>query len=196
MIRSFVALLLDEPTRGAVASTIDRLRAVDRGAGRAVAWVPAPNLHLTLKFLGQQPEARLAEVEAAIAAAARVCRPFAIALKGVGAFPTLDRPRILWVGLTEGGAEARALQERVEAALAPHGFPRDERPWHPHLTIGRVPDDRRWRREAGPALREAIAATATQSFGRLVVDRLVLMRSDLGPAGARYRELASATLSG
>jgi 2'-5' RNA ligase len=194
VIRSFVALLLDEAARGAVAEAIQRLRAVERGAGRAVAWVPAQNLHLTLKFLGEQPEPRLAEAQAALAPAAGACRPFTIALKGVGAFPTLERPRILWVGLTEGGAEARALQEQVEAALALRGFPRDERPWHPHLTIGRIPDDRRWRRDSGPALREAIAAIATLSFGRVAVDRLVLMGSELGPSGARYRELASAPL--
>jgi 2'-5' RNA ligase len=191
-----VAVSLDEPTRTAVAAEIDRLRAVERSAGRAVAWVPAQNLHLTLKFLGEQSDARLGEVVDALPLAARLCRPFAIALKGVGAFPTLDRPRILWVGLTEGGAEARSLQERVEAALEERGLARDTRPWHPHLTIGRIPDDRRWRRDAGPALREVLAGLATQSFGRLRVDRLALMRSDLGPGGARYRELASAPLGG
>jgi 2'-5' RNA ligase len=179
-----------------VAAEIDRLRAVERAAGRAVAWVPVQNLHLTLKFLGEQPEPRLAEVVPALSLAARLCRPFAIALKGVGAFPTLDRPRILWVGLTEGGAEARALQERIEAALEGQGLGRDARPWHPHLTIGRIPDDRRWRREAGPALREVLAGLATQSFGRLLIDRVVLMRSDLGPGGARHRELASVPLGG
>lgn len=196
MIRSFVALLLDDAVRGAVAQSVQRLREAERGTGRAVAWVPAQNLHLTLKFLGQQPEERLAAVGAALAEVAGACRPFTMALKGVGAFPALDRPRILWIGFNEGGVEARALQEQVEAALEPHGFPREGRPWHPHLTIGRIPDDRRWRAEAGPALREAMAAIATQSFGRLPVDRVVLMRSDLGPGGARYRELASAALRG
>ena len=195
MIRSFVALALDEPARASAALAIERLRAAERG-GRAVAWVPPGNLHLTLKFLGEQPEPRLAEAGTALAAAAAACAPFAIALDGVGAFPTLDRPRILWIGLAEGGAEARALQEQVEAALEPLGFSREARPWHPHLTIGRVRDERRWRRDAGPALREAIAGAAGLEAGRLRVDRLLLMRSDLGPAGARYSELASFPLSG
>jgi 2'-5' RNA ligase len=179
-----------------VTAAVARLRAVERAAGRAVAWVPPQNLHVTLKFLGEQPPERLTAVGAALAAPAAACQPFTIALKGVGAFPGVDHPRIVWIGLTEGGAEARALQESVEAALAPHGFPREERPWHPHLTIGRVPDDRRWRKEGGPALREAIAAAAAESFGRLRVERLVLVKSDLGPGGARYRELASVALGG
>ncbi len=194
MTRAFVALLLDDATRAAVAAQIDHLRAVERASGRAVAWVPAQNLHLTLKFLGEQPEPRLAAVQEALAAVARTARPFAVTLQGLGAFPGLERPRVLWIGLAEGGADARALQERVEVALAPCGLEPDGRPWHPHLTIGRVFDERRWRRDAGPPLREAIMAAGTRGFGRVAVERMVLVRSDLSPSGARYSELASLSL--
>src|SRR5216683_765694 len=75
---------------------------------------------------------------------------------------------------------------RVADALATRGFAREERPWHPHLTIGRVPDERRWRREAGPPLRSALAQAATTTFGTQRVAEVALMRSDLSPAGARY----------
>jgi 2'-5' RNA ligase len=108
----------------------------------------------------------------------------------------MERPRILWVGVAEGALVARQLQERVDAALAARGFPRDDRPWHPHLTIGRVFDERRWRREAGPSLRGAVAAAARQRFGTLAVAAVALMRSDLSPRGARYTELASVALAG
>ena len=74
----------------------------------------------------------------------------------------------------------------MAAALAARGFPPEERPWHPHLTIGRVLDERRWRREAGPPLRGALAQAATTTFGTQRVAEVALMRSDLSPTGARY----------
>jgi 2'-5' RNA ligase len=154
VIRAFVAVVLDEGVRSAVAATIERLRPL----GSAVAWVPPRNLHVTLHFLGDQS----------------------------GAFPGLERPRILWVGLAHGALEVRRLQARVTDALAVRGFGKEERAWHPHLTIGRVHDERRWRREAGPPLRSALAQAATTTFGTQRVAEVALMRSELSPAGARY----------
>ncbi len=190
MPRAFVALLLDDPTRSAVSAEIERLRPLSS----AVAWVPAANLHLTLKFLGEQTEARLAETVEALEEAVRGTPPFTIALHGVGGFPGLARPRILWVGLAEGGVEAlQRLQSRIEAALLARGFDADTRPWHAHLTIGRVFDDRRWQRDAG-RLEESLARLARSGFGHLAVTRIALMRSDLSPRGARYSELRSVEL--
>jgi RNA 2',3'-cyclic 3'-phosphodiesterase len=190
MIRAFVALLLDEEIRAAVAAEIDRMRSLSQ----AVAWVPPPNLHVTVKFLGQQSDERLAEVADALAEASAATAPFTMMLRGVGAFPGMHQPRILWVGVAAGGVEARALHSRVEAALEGRHFPRDERPWHPHLTIGRVFDPRRWRRDTSPALHQAIARAASAELGSLTVSRIALMRSDLSPAGARYRELRALEL--
>ena len=170
---------------------IERLRPLSR----AVAWVPAANLHVTLKFLGERSDEQLAEVEAALVEVAAVTAPFALALHGLGAFPGLERPRILWVGIAEGALSAREVQARLEAALERRGIPRERQAWHPHLTIGRVFDERAWRREAGLPLRQALAAAARRSFGTLAVSHLALMRSDLSPQGARYRELASAELT-
>jgi len=191
MTRAFVALGLDEPTRAAVAAEIEHLRPLSR----AVAWVPSPNLHLTLKFLAEQPDARLAEAVLGLEEAAAGHAPFALTLHGLGAFPGIERPRILWVGVAEGALEVRALQAEVETALERRGFTRESRPWHPHLTIGRVFDPRRWRRDAGPELLESIARAATRGFGTLSVARVALMRSDLLPSGARYSELHSVSLA-
>lgn len=182
MIRAFVALLLIDTVRDAVAATVERLRPLCS----AVAWVPSRNLHVTLQFLGAQSEERLAVAEGALADAAAASAPMDVTFHGVGAFPGLERPRILWIGLAQGALEVRALQARVADALAARGFPREERAWHPHLTIGRVPDERRWRREAGPPLRRALAHAATTTFGTQRVAEVALMRSDLSPAGARY----------
>ena len=182
MIRAFVAVVLDDGVRAAIAATIERLRPL----GPAVAWVPPRNLHVTLHFLGDQSEERLVEAEGALAEAAAGTAPLDLTFHGIGAFPGLERPRILWVGLAHGALEASRLQARVTDALAAREFARAERPWHPHLTIGRVHDERRWRREAGPPLRHALAQAATTTFGTQRVTDLVLMRSDLSPSGARY----------
>jgi 2'-5' RNA ligase len=192
VIRSFVAIPLGEAERAAVAAAIDRWRPL----GGAVAWVPAANLHLTLQFLGSQPEERLAVAEAALSAAVAPHAPFETALHGVGAFPGLERPRILWVGFAQGALELRSLQARVADAFAREGFPREERAWHPHLTIGRVHDERRWRQESGPALRQAIVQAATTRFGTLRVGEVALMRSDLSPRGARYTVRRAVALEG
>ena len=182
MIRAFVAVVLAAELREAIAAAIERLRSL----GSAVAWVPPRNLHVTLHFLGDQSEERLAEAEAALADAAAGSAPLDVTFHGIGAFPGLERPRILWIGLAHGALEVRRLQARVTDALATHGFAREERPWHPHLTVGRVHDERRWRREADPSLCGALARAATTTFGAQRVTEVALMRSDLSPEGARY----------
>jgi 2'-5' RNA ligase len=191
-IRAFIAILLDDRVRETVGGVIERLRPLCS----AVAWVPARNLHITLQFLGEQSEERLAEAEAALAEAAVADGPMDLTFHGIGAFPGLERPRILWIGLAHGALETRRLQARVAEALAARGFPREERPWHPHLTVGRVHDERRWRREAGPPLHRALAEAATTTFGTLRVTEVALMQSDLSPTGARYTVRRAVHLTG
>jgi 2'-5' RNA ligase len=84
----------------------------------------------------------------------------------------------------------------VEAALDRRGFGREPRAWHPHVTIGRVFDHRRWRRDAARDLLAAVTATSARSFGAFPVESVALMRSDLSPSGARYQELARVRLVG
>lgn len=185
-IRSFVAILLNDEVRAAVAAEIARLRPL----APRVGWVAAPNLHLTLKFLGELPPDPLEQVKSGLTEAVTGVAPFSLRFYGVGAFPGMARPRVLWVGVAEGGQVAQALQARVDAALGRRGFPHDERPFSPHLTIGRV---RELRGLAG--LEEAMRRDARMDFGRLEVGALSLMRSDLSPAGSRYTELANFPLS-
>jgi 2'-5' RNA ligase len=190
VVRCFAAILLSEDVRAAVASAVEPLR----GLSRAVAWVPAPNLHLTLRFLGNHGPDGLARAVEALREAAAATPPFTLALHGMGGFPGLERPRILWVGATDGALEARALQGRLEDALDRRGFGREDRPWHPHVTVGRVFDNRRWRQDRGLELRGGMAGLAAQRFGAFLVGGISLMRSDLLPGGARYRELAQLSL--
>jgi 2'-5' RNA ligase len=190
MPRSFIALLLTETAREAVAAEIERLRPLSR----AVAWVPSRNLHLTLRFLGEQSEAALEQGRGALQDAAAATEPFTLELHGLGAFPGFARPRILWVGVAQGALESRQLQARVERALELRGIAREPRPWHPHLTIGRVFDERRWRRETTLDLRQAMARAGSLPFASVPITAVSLMRSDLSPSGARYSELLSVAL--
>ena len=190
MPRAFVAVLLDGKTRRAVVAQIDRLRPLSK----VVTWVPPPNLHLTLRFLGDQTEEQLAEVVPALEEAASGVPTFTLSLKGLGAFPSLDRPRTLWVGISQGVQEVRRLQARVAEALERRGVPIEARAWQAHVTIGRVTDDNRGRREGMPEIRSALRRGATVPFGSMPVDSIALMRSDLYSSGARYTALMSVPL--
>jgi 2'-5' RNA ligase len=191
MPRAFVAVLLDEATRRAVAAQVDRLRPLSK----AVAWVPPHNLHLTLRFLGDQTEAQLAEVVPALEEAASGVPTFTLSLRGLGAFPGLDHPRTLWVGVSEGVPEVQRLQARVAETLERRGVPIEARAWQAHVTIGRVTDDKRWRREGMAELRSAVIRGAATALGTMAVTSIALMRSDLYNSGARYTGIASVPLS-
>ena len=191
MPRVFVAVLLDEPAKRAVSAQIDRLRPLSK----SVAWVPANNLHLTLRFLGDQTEEQLAEAVPALEEAASGVPTFTLSLKGLGAFPGLDHPRTLWVGVSDGVRDVQRLQARVAGALARRGTPTEDRAWQAHVTIGRVTDERRSRREGMQELRAAVMRGATAPLGTLPVNTIALMRSDLSRSGARYTGIASVALS-
>ena len=156
---------------------------------RGVAWVAPGNLHLTLKFLGAVPEERIEAIAGALSTSAPDLHPFEARIRGLGAFPSAVKPRVIWAGVHDGAAEMTTLAGRVDAALAPLGFAREERPFSPHVTLGRVRQPRR-----DPALAEALAGAIAREFGRMRVPGAFLMRSELSPRGARYSELAKVPL--
>ena len=190
MPRAFVGIFLSEQTRRAVSAEMDRLRPLSR----AVAWVAPNNLHVTLRFLGDQTEEQLTEIVPALEEAALGFAPFTMGLRGLGAFPGLEHPRTLWVGIAEGSHEVRELQSRVARALEAHGFPLEARAWQAHVTIGRIVDERRSRREGMAETRAGLVRGATLGFGTMTVEAISLMRSDLFPSGARYTGIASVPL--
>ena len=178
---------LDDATRAAVATASDELR---RHAGDLpVAWVAPENFHITLKFLGGVDDGRVPPLVEALREAVQGHRPFALDIAGLGAFPSATRPRVLWAGVAGGLDPLSALAEGVEQVMASHGFSREERGFSPHVTLGRVREPRR-----APALTEALEARATRPLGRVAIEAIALMRSDLSPRGARYSALASLPL--
>ncbi len=154
------------------------------------AWVAADRLHLTLKFLGDHPAALVAPLAERLEQVAAAESTFPLTLSGVGAFPGLHRPRVIWLGGRDAG-ECTRLAHRVDDVCAAFDIPRDERAFRPHVTVARV-RARAPNAAAEEALREA-AAPLRQEW-TIVVDEIVLVRSVLTSAGRRYSVLARAPL--
>jgi 2'-5' RNA ligase len=182
VVRTFVAILLDESIRARLAPAVDGLRRAAPG----VAWVAEGNLHATLKFLGRVDAAGLDAAARALRSAVVRGPSFSMEIKGLGAFPTPTRPRVIWAGVAGGAAACAAVAELVEHALAPLGFAPEARVFSPHITLGRVREPRRDERLAA-----LIRAGGETDFGTLPVRSVSLMRSDLSPRGPRYTELSS-----
>jgi 2'-5' RNA ligase len=133
-IRTFVAVEINQEVRRRAADLIRRLDE----AGGDVKWVETDRMHITLKFLGDVPETEVTEVCRAVAGAVEGFGSFEVRLRGAGAFPTVERPRTIWIGVDEGGDELIELQERIEAGLARLDYPPEARRFRPHLTLGRI----------------------------------------------------------
>jgi 2'-5' RNA ligase len=187
MLRAFVAAEIPEDLRrafGALQADLNR-------QGLRARWVAPGSIHLTLKFLGQIPAGHVAGLTAALAAAAGGVEGFALRAAGLGVFPDIRRPRIIWAGTTGATAELAALQKRVEDTLAALAFPREGRAFRGHLTIGRFPEKPVHRVPA-----DVLKSYASAVFGDFQVRELVLFQSDLQPHGPVYTALARARLAG
>lgn len=180
-IRTFIAVPLPEEIRQLLAAVIDTLRV----AAPEIKWVKPETIHLTLKFLGGLTPA---ELQAVCQALDRVFgqphHPFSLTAGGVGAFPDFKRPRVLWVGVQGDSLDRlRALQAEIEDALHRRGFDKEERPFSPHLTLGRIKFLKHF-----TELREALR-TLDNPHRSFNVTRVDVMRSDLKPGGAVYSVL-------
>jgi RNA 2',3'-cyclic 3'-phosphodiesterase len=185
-IRAFVALRMGAEVEDALAGFIETVRESADG----IRWIRRANLHLTLRFLGDEVAAeQLERLSPALGEIAAATAPFVIGVRGTGVFPNPQRPRVVWVGLESEGLIA--LAARVEAAAVDAGFAAERRAFTPHLTIGRVRYPRGWR-----TVRGKIAEAADREFGTTRVDTMMLYQSTLGPEASTYTELARYTLRG
>jgi 2'-5' RNA ligase len=181
-MRVFVAVELPEVVRHGLHEGTGLLRR----SNPAVRWVPPDNMHITLKFLGEITEDRAARVREAVTAVAVKHRPFQVALRSVGGFPNLNRPRVVWVGLREGAEPLATLAAEADSALEAEGFLREKRPFRAHVTVGRC-------RRPAPLTAASSAVVPNDMF---FVDRVVVMQSHLRPRGARYEVIGMCPLSG
>ena len=185
-IRTFIAVDLAEGVR-------NRLTALQEQLGRSaggVKWTQAENLHLTLLFLGDVEELEVVSICRVVQQRAQKHSPFTIDVSGLGAFPNLRRPKILWVGISEGVPELRALHADLEDGLLDLGcYRREEREYTPHLTLGRLSHDDR-ADEWGPIL----SKHADWEGGTTPVDEVLVMASEMRRGGPEYSVLGRGSL--
>jgi 2'-5' RNA ligase len=190
-IRAFIAIDLPAECREALAGVQEQLAPV----GRGVKWARPEGIHLTLKFLGDIDEAQVEAVSEAMRAAASGSDRMSLQMKGVGAFPGVARPRVVWVGVVGDVAPLAALQRDLEARLALLGFEPEARRFSPHLTLGRVKEFTKDFGGRGKSrLGEAIVALAGLELSDFEAAELVLFRSELKPGGAVYTRLRAVAL--
>ncbi len=195
-IRAFIALELPDEIRQKIDEVSHALqdRCTELGgdkARHAVRWVPASNIHLTLKFLGEVSTANIQSIARMLKAEAATQPPFNVVVGGLGAFPNAKRPRVIWIG-SHAPDNLLALQKAIESGSSALGYPTEDRPFSPHLTLGRVSQS------AAPsdtaAVSQALSIVQVGELGHFQVTQIHLFRSDLKPGGAVYTSLYQFTL--
>jgi 2'-5' RNA ligase len=187
--RLFVAVPTPAGVRDAVAELVDSVRAGANPDKRDVRWVRLEGLHLTLRFLGPTAEEGIPDVAAAVDRAAAAIEPFDVAIGGAGAFPSVARPRALWLGVTAGANELGAAARTLDDRLAEVDWSRDDRAYRAHLTLARSDGVR-----AGPEVARRLIAAAENFETRFQAESLVLFESISGGGPARYEPLHQARL--
>lgn len=188
-MRLFYALELPDLLR----EEIGRVQSLLRPAGADVRWVDPETAHVTVKFLGEVDADEIVPLDRAVAPAVAAASRARVKLGGLGAFPPPgDRPpRVLWVGLDGETERLVDLNTRLETALAEEGFPPEERPYRPHVTIGRVRGRRGTRR-----LRRSLEEHHDVELGEMVAAEVVLLESELKSDGPRYHRMAGYPIGG
>ncbi len=158
--------------------------------GADVKWVEPGAMHITLLFLGELDDRDLAEVCKLTAKAAGAVESFRLSLAGLGAFPNLRRPKVLWAGIDEGQSEIRSLFAAIEEPLAEIGiYRKEDRPYTPHLTLGRIAD------AAGGALIVAeLPKYEEWTAGPTAIEEVQIMSSEMRRSGPEYAVIGRARL--
>jgi len=185
-IRTFIAVDLEKPVR-------DRLIALQESLARTgteIKWVEPENVHLTLLFLGEVDDRAVIDVCRAVADVCATVHPFAMTVEKVGCFPNSRRPRILWAGIGDGSQEAVALHDALEPPLLELGcYRREDRPYAPHITLGRVQGD-----TVTFKLSERIAKNQGWQGGQTTVREVLVMSSELSRDGPTYSVMSRVKL--
>ena len=188
-IRAFVAVNLNLETIEAISDFSKQLKRDELLRGLKVTWVPPVNMHQTIRFLGGIDRELVEVVARKLEAVAERVAPFEVTARGLGCFPSPQSPRVLWVGLLDASSGLLQLYEELSRELEDVGFERERRPFHPHVTLGRV---RHGRSDLGPL----VQAHADRVFGTSPISELVLYESRLRRTGAEYVALARKPLVG
>lgn len=187
LMRIFLAVFPPRETVALAAGVIETLRR----AGDGVSWVKEPNLHYTLRFIGEAGADGARRIDEAAREAAAGEKRFEAALGTAGAFPSARKARVIWLGMAKGAEPLVKLATALEASLARHGFAPEGRPFSAHLTLGRVREPGRdWTADLA-AIRAPEGAAA-----RFTVDAIAVVESQLSPKGSTYTVRARGELAG
>jgi len=187
LIRSFLAIELPEP----ILKKIGEVQGDIRSTHAEVRWTNPEKIHLTLKFFGNIEESRIDPIFRSIEEPIRDTLPFSLKVRGVGAFPHLKNPRVIWIGLVEEREILTSFQKQIETQLEKVGFQPENRPFHPHLTLGRMKSSRGKEELVGRMERHK-----EEEFGDFEVERVVLFKSDLRPSGPIHTPVREMKLGG
>ena len=186
-MRTFIAIELSSEIKESLAQAQSHLKY----AGADVKWVTPENIHLTLKFLGEIPEEKCENVKAALDEIAKTTASFELSIKDIGAFPNIEFPRVIWIGLDKGAKESTELAAKVDEALSKLGFAKETRPFAAHLTIGRIRSAKN-----KEALKEKVLGYGDRVTGNEKISSVILFHSKLTPTGSIYTKLHEALLVG
>lgn len=176
-LRTFIAIRLPPEIIELAGELQSRLKS----GGLKLRWVRLQSLHLTLKFLGNIPESATADLEGAMQRAVGDCGPFPLVAQGMGVFPGIKRPRVLWIGIGGDLAKLVSLVDGLESELVPFGFAKEKRPFRGHLTLARI------KGFTDPLhLAEALRDIGQYEPQLFTAQQMVLYQSDLQPQGAVY----------
>ena len=184
-IRAFIALELPEN----IIDVIRKIQEAMKSFGFKVRWVRPENIHLTLKFLGNINPADVAQISSVICEAVNPFEPILLTAKGIGVFPGMKRPRVIWVGMGGQVATIIGLQKVLDEKLNGIGFPMEKRPFKGHLTLGRVKG-----RISSERLTAALAQHNEFESDTFFAQTVVLFQSVLDPKGSVYTKLLNVSL--
>ncbi len=192
-LRAFVAVELPAEIHNLLETRQNELRGAMERASGGVRWTRAESVHVTLQFLGNVPVGLVPEISAALKEACRGSGPLNLVVGGIGAFPGIGRPRVVWIGLEGDTGRLRALATAIGQRLEPLGY-KPDKPFEPHITLGRVRDT--VRPDELRAISQALTAQAARNPPKtsFTVKSVSLMESHLQPGGSVYTRLASAEI--
>jgi len=182
-IRTFIALELPASVHQELAGIISHLKQQLPGG---IRWVPAANIHITLKFLGDVSRSNLADIEQAVGLVVNRHAAFDIRLEALGAFPNLRRPRVIWIGIQAPDTLA-AMAREIEQALDKLGYPPEGRPFSPHLTLGRIAQDTQPQELA--SISRVLSGQKIAIAAPVRMEQVTIFQSVLKPSGSIYTPL-------
>jgi 2'-5' RNA ligase len=183
-LRCFIAIELPETLKSILSGLEEEFKKTESD----IKWVNPNNIHLTLKFLGNIREEMIEKITELMRQICSHYSNFTLNVRGIGVFPSLKAPRVLWVGI-ENNETLQALQQEIEEHMSLIGFEKESRKFTPHLTLGR------FRSSIGKnAILDTIRPRKEEDFGQFSVHSISLMKSDLNPEGARYTRISEVPL--